>query len=167
MKLRPLEPEDLELLYTIENDPTLWSVSGTNVPYSHYDLRNYITNQQHDIYADKQLRLVICDDDDSAVGLIDLFNYSPEHNRAEMGIAILRSKQGKGYSQRAIAQLHEYVCTTLFLNQIYCIVPENNKSSLRMLECAGYTSVATLPQWLKIRNGYINCFLFSKSFGAC
>ena len=34
--LRALEPEDLDLLYGIENNPEVWDVSPTNVPYSRY-----------------------------------------------------------------------------------------------------------------------------------
>ena len=30
--LRALEPEDLDLLYGIENNPEVWDVSPTNVP---------------------------------------------------------------------------------------------------------------------------------------
>ena len=33
IRLRAMEPEDLDLLYKIENDESLWSVSTTNVPY--------------------------------------------------------------------------------------------------------------------------------------
>ena len=32
--LRALEPEDLDVLYSIENDIELWSVGYTTVPYS-------------------------------------------------------------------------------------------------------------------------------------
>ena len=93
MKLTPLEPEDLELLYTIENNPELWSVGSTNVPYSRYALRDYIATQQHDIYADRQVRLVarVSADGEAekAVGLVDMYNFSPTHQRAEIGFAIL------------------------------------------------------------------------------
>ena len=30
--LRALEPEDLELLYTIENDPEVWDVTAVGAP---------------------------------------------------------------------------------------------------------------------------------------
>ena len=32
IRLRAMEPEDLELLYKIENDVRLWNVGATNVP---------------------------------------------------------------------------------------------------------------------------------------
>ena len=40
--LRAIEPEDLDLLYRIENDVKLWNVGITNVPYSRYALHDYV-----------------------------------------------------------------------------------------------------------------------------
>ena len=36
--LRAMEPEDLEFIYRMENDTTLWSAGSTNVPYSRYKI---------------------------------------------------------------------------------------------------------------------------------
>ena len=36
--LRAVEPQDLELLCRWENDPSLWTVSGTIEPFSHYSI---------------------------------------------------------------------------------------------------------------------------------
>ena len=47
--LRALEPEDLELLYSIENDDSIWKIGASNVPYSKYVLRDYIANSHNDI----------------------------------------------------------------------------------------------------------------------
>ena len=49
VKLRAMEPEDLDLLYSIENDMVLWNVGTTNVPYSRYVLHDYIANSSCDI----------------------------------------------------------------------------------------------------------------------
>ena len=38
VRLRAMEPEDLELLYTIENDTQLWCVGTANVPVSYTHL---------------------------------------------------------------------------------------------------------------------------------
>ena len=54
-----MEPEDLDLLYRIENDRELWDVGVTNVPYSRYSLYQYISDATGDIYADRQVRLVV------------------------------------------------------------------------------------------------------------
>lgn len=70
VRLRALEPEDLEWLYTVENDTDLWRWGNANVPYSRYVLKTYIAESRHDIYADGQLRLAItsaCGDEVMAV----------------------------------------------------------------------------------------------------
>lgn len=77
--LRPLEPEDLELLYTIENDATLWDVCDDTTPYSRYALRQYIANQPQDLHQCRELRLIIVERQTSApIGIVDLVNYSPK-----------------------------------------------------------------------------------------
>ena len=38
-KLRPVEPEDLELLYTVENNPALWLKACGSGPYSRFALK--------------------------------------------------------------------------------------------------------------------------------
>ena len=59
VRLRALEPEDLEYLYKWENDMDLWDVSDTLTPFSHFTLKKYIENAHVDIYTSKQLRLMI------------------------------------------------------------------------------------------------------------
>ncbi len=57
--LRALEPEDLDFLYEMENDESLWEVGSTNVPYSRQMLLDYIATACADIYADRQVRFII------------------------------------------------------------------------------------------------------------
>ena len=40
VRLRAMEPEDLDLLYEIENDIETWHVGAGNVPYSRYLLHD-------------------------------------------------------------------------------------------------------------------------------
>ena len=42
IRLRALEPEDLECLYQWENDMDLWEVSDTLTPFSLFTLKKYI-----------------------------------------------------------------------------------------------------------------------------
>ena len=58
IRLRAIEPEDLDLLYAIENDPALWSVAASSAYYSRFMLKQYIAAASNDIYADSQLRLI-------------------------------------------------------------------------------------------------------------
>ena len=91
--LRALEPEDLEFVYAIENDESIWEISNTQTPYSRFLIRQYLENAQQDIYEAKQLRLAICkNENDEVVGLIDLFDFDPRNKRAGVGIVIQKEK---------------------------------------------------------------------------
>ena len=59
IKLRALEPEDLELLYEWENNNEYWIISNTVSPFSKYTLKRYIENSHKNIYETGQLRLMI------------------------------------------------------------------------------------------------------------
>lgn len=99
--LRALEPQDLDFLFTTENDTSFWEVSSTDAPYSRYILEQYIANSHIDIYAAKQLRLIIASNtSDDAIGIIDLFDFSPKHKRAGIGILITEKHQNKVLPQR-------------------------------------------------------------------
>ena len=104
IRLRAMEPEDLDWLYKIENDTTLWNVGATNVPYSRYALHDYIANAANDIYIDKQVRLIIDDGLGVPVGVVDLVNFDPRHLRAEVGIVIESKYRRCGYAAMALRE---------------------------------------------------------------
>lgn len=169
MRLTALEPEDLELLYTIENNRSQWCVSNANVPYSRYALRDYIANQNYDIYADKQVRLVVrvgeegCKPSEMrAIGLVDLFDFSPEHLRAEVGIAIIAAEAGKGYGEEAMRQLTEYAAEVLHLHTVYAVVPVDNAPSVAMLRACGFSEEYVLNGWLRSNCGWKDALFMQK-----
>ena len=77
-------------------------------PYSRYALHNYIADAKNDIYIDGQLRMMIENREQEIVGVIDLVNFDPKHQRAEMGIIIMKPFRQKGYAQAAISALIDY-----------------------------------------------------------
>lgn len=164
VRLRAMEPEDLELLYSIENDRKLWNVGATNVPYSRYALRNYIASSSSDIYADKQLRLMVVAADGTAVGIVDLVNFDPRHLRAEVGIVILDACRRQGYAYSAFSQLIDYATTILHLNQLYAFVAESNGACISLLSKLGFSRSANLQQWLLGDNGFEDAVLMTRLF---
>ena len=148
IKLRALEPEDLDELYAIENDREIWHVGPTNVPYSRYALHEYIARQQADIYADRQLRLVVENAEKQVVGLVDLVNFEPQHRRAELGVVIKQAFRGQGYGQAAIAKMLDYAKKTLHLHQIYVIIDAENHESLQLFRQVGFEEKSRLTDWL-------------------
>ncbi|MET0943946.1 MAG: GNAT family N-acetyltransferase, partial [Flavobacterium sp.] len=52
--LRALEPNDLEFVYAMENDQSIWEVSNTYTPYSRVIVSKNIENYHQDIYYAKK-----------------------------------------------------------------------------------------------------------------
>ncbi|MBR4970205.1 MAG: GNAT family N-acetyltransferase, partial [Paludibacteraceae bacterium] len=98
LRLRALEPEDVNLLFKWENDYTLWEEGITNVPFSRYELKQYIINVK-DIFSDRQYRFMIEDClSQKAIGTLDLFEFDLMNLRAEVGIYIEKDSRQQGYA---------------------------------------------------------------------
>lgn len=147
--LRAAEPEDLDLMYLVENDTALWTVGSSNVPYSRYALRQFIEQTSNDINTDRQVRLVIAlTENRHAIGFVDLQNYDPRHRRAEVGIVLLPEWQHLGYAREVLGIIDRYASKHLFIHQLYALVSVDNVSALSLFSNAGYKRTATLPHWL-------------------
>lgn len=92
VRLRAMEPEDLEVMYAMENDSQTWDVTNFTVPYSRFVLKQYIENSECDMFADRQLRMMIVRaEDDALIGTIDITEFSPMHARGEVALPYGRS----------------------------------------------------------------------------
>ena len=80
VSLRALEPKDVDLLFDLENDVSLWKYSNRSQPYSRDLLQKYIANAHKDIFEIRQIKFTIIIDNDIAVGFIDLFDFEPLHH---------------------------------------------------------------------------------------
>lgn len=148
IRLRAIEPEDLDLLYRIENDVRLWSVGATNVPYSRYALHDYVANASEDIYVDRQVRLIVENEQRHVVGIVDIVNFDPQHRRAEVGIVIESTYRGQGYACGTLKQVAEYSLNVLHLHQLYAIASIDNHASINLFRKMGYKANAELENWL-------------------
>ena len=159
VNLRAIEPEDLDLLYRIENDTTLWNVGISNVPYSRYLLHDYVAQATADIYTDRQARMMIDDEDGQTVGIADIVNFDPANRRAEVGIIILNARRRQGYATATLLALHDYARRVLRLHQLYAYIDVRNEASLCLFQKAGFTTAARVPQWLCDGDEYRDAWL--------
>lgn len=160
VSIRAVEPEDLDVLFEIENDDHDWNVGVTNVPYSRSILLDYITNASGDIYTDKQVRLMVENGDKVTVGIVDLTNFSPSHLRAELGIVIRKEFRHQGYGEQVVRKVCEYGRSVLHLHQIYAVVPKDNEFCSKMLENVGFQANVVLKDWLFDGKSYADAEVF-------
>ena len=82
------------------------------------------------------------------VGVIDLVNFDPKHQRAEMGIIIMKPFRQQGYAHAAISALIDYTRSGLHLKQIYAVVDVENEVSIHCLSSIGFTNGSIIKEWL-------------------
>jgi diamine N-acetyltransferase len=148
VSLRAPEPEDLECLYSWENDSDQWINGSTLVPFSRFSLRQHIENAGRDIFETKQLRLMIVDvSSNKTVGVIDLFEFEPHHKRAGVGILIAPTFQQKGFATQALNVLKHYVFSVLHLNQLHAVVSCQNLASQKLFQHCSFIQAGVLQKW--------------------
>lgn len=159
--LRALEPEDLEFIHTVENDESVWEMSNTVTPYSKFLIKQYLEQAHQDIFEVKQLRLVISNYDDVALGMIDLFDFDFKNSRAGVGILVHTSKnRAKGYGSEALKLLINYSFTHLGLHQLYCNISEENAVSIQLFTKLGFQKVGLKKDWNLVKGSYKNEYIF-------
>ena len=158
--LRALEPEDLELIYSIENDESVWSVSQTQTPYSRFLIKQYLENCHKDIYEVKQLRMVIMSKDNKPVGFVDLFDFDPKNDKVGVGVLIFNEFRGKKFAKSALGLLIKYVFKNLYVHQIYANVLEDNLISISLFENLGFVKTGMKKDWVLDGSQYKNEYLF-------
>ncbi len=163
VSLRALEPTDIDLLFEWENNTEVWNISNTIAPFSRFTLEQYITSNQ-DIFAQKQLRLIICNlSDGEIVGCVDLFDFDPINHRLGLGILIAEPEyRRKGYAKDALNCVLNYCQGYLECNQVYCNIMSGNEASVRLFEMAGFVQVGIKKEWVRQGDKYEDELLYQK-----
>lgn len=163
LRLRAVEPEDLDRLYAWENNSQLWNVGNTRNPFSRFVLRQYIVDSDKDIYENKQLRLMMVSKDTrETVGTVDLFDFDIHNSRIALGLFVDAAFQGKGYAKASLRLVEKYVFDYLKINQLYVHIAETNTASMLMFEQENFEKTGLLKDWIKTTDGFENIVLFQQ-----
>lgn len=163
IRLRALEPEDLDRLYRWENNPELWRVGNTLSPYSRYIIKEYIRESHRNIFELKQLRLMIeLRSTAATIGTVDLYDFEPYHRRAAVGILLDPLFQGNGFAVETMNIIEEYAFSFLKLHQLYVHIPADNADSRALFTRCGFTITGTMKDWITTENGYSDVIMMQK-----
>lgn len=159
VKLRALEPEDVDAVYRWENDPAVWQFGVSHQPFSRDMLQRYLLEASDlDIYAARQLRLMAEDGGGRAVGCVDLYDFDPFHRRAGVGLIVDQAVRNQGYGAAILQQMADFAATHLNLHQLYCDIAEDNRFSIKLFEKAGYRRCSAREDWLQSNGKWIKAF---------
>ena len=154
--LRCAEPEDAELIFRWENDRSVWRVSGTHVPYSRFQIEQFLLSN-NDLQSQKQLRLMIVSNEGNVpVGCIDIYDYDAINERASLGILIDEAYRHQGFAKAAIALCVAYLFQNLMLHQVHCCIDELNEESQQLFTSQGFVLCGRRKGWIKTTDGFID-----------
>ena len=155
IKLRAPEMQDIELLYNWENDESIWYLSQTNIPFSRFDLEQFILNSNHDVYSDKQFRFMIEKiETKEVVGCIDLFDFDPKNRRAGVGILVEDKFRRQGFASMALDIFINYGFKQLNLHQLFCNILSSNTKSLILFKRKQFSIIGVKKDWVFFNDKY-------------
>lgn len=165
LTLRSLEPDDLPYFMRVENDPALWHVCDTRIPFSRFTLERILEAKVPDFFAERQLRLVVCRSaDGQTVGFVDLFDFSPLHRRCAIGVVIYPAdERNRGYGEQAVRLALDYAFNAFNLHQVWAEVGRENTPSVALFRRLGFVHSGTLRQWLLHGDRYEDVSLYQLS----
>ena len=162
IRLRAVEPSDSDLILEWENNETNWQLSNTLTPFSKHTIDRYVETAHHDIFENKQLRLMIEElENKKTIGSIDLFDFDPYHLRAGVGI-LINNKQdrNRGFAKESVNLLINYCKDKLYLNQLYCNISQSNIASIYLFESCGFTQTGVKKAWQRLSHDKWDDVLF-------
>ena len=159
--LRAIEPEDLDLLHQVENDPASWDAGHNKMPYSRFFLKNYLESLTGDIFQDRKLRLIIASkESQEPLGIIDLYDISPISLKAETGIIIFEEYRGQAYGKEATMLLLDYAFKRLLLHQVYATTSATNEAAIALYQSCGFEQTGRFKDWQLTLTGFQDELLF-------
>lgn len=163
MILRAIEPEDVDFLFLLENDPEVASQSSTTAPMSRQMLWRYANEYRADLFGDKEIRFIITDPETgNAAGTIDITSFNPRDRRGFAGIAIAPQYRGHGLGTRALRELSEMARKEFGMHQLAAIVAYDNTASRHLFAKAGFTQCGQLRSWIRHGDSYRDAALLQK-----
>lgn len=154
--IRAAEPQDANIIYNWENDREIWRVSETYMPYSLYQIEQFLFNN-NDLFSTRQIRFIIeRKSDNASIGCIDLYDFDPIHMRAGIGILLQKDFRKHGYANEALQLLADYCFNTLMLKQVYCLIGADNTDSLNLFKKIGFTQCGLRKEWIRTPEGFMD-----------
>ena len=163
LTLRALEPEDLDQLVRWEADH---ADAGLRIaPYSRSVLKRYLDEAHRDFWEAEQVRFVLSAANGKALGLLDLFNAQPVHQRAEVAVLIDPSVRNQGLGRAGLQLLEQWAFDRAGLRSLYAEVFQHNVPGLNLFAAAGYRQSGVLNAWYRVGREFQDVAVLQKLRG--
>ncbi len=146
VRLRALEPKDIERAYTWINDREVTRYLTARYPLSHADEQRWLDEAPTNGFANG-VRLAIETKDGVHIGNLDLNQTRPEDRKAGLGIMIgEKAYWSNGYGTDAIVTLLRFAFHEMNLNRVWLQVFEFNERAIACYQKCGFKEEGRLRQ---------------------
>lgn len=148
VRLRTMEPADVQALFCIENDPQVWRYTDQgDAPYTWEQIEHFVRTAPRDLHTQSQLRLLV-ECDNRVVGTVDLYGYDPQQAQTWVGVLVWPAeRRGQGIGRAALEQLVEWVGQTQpLVHRLLAQVDPDNQASLWLFRSVGFRETTSSPE---------------------
>jgi len=163
--LRPIVKDDIIFLNAWKNDEEVYRYLGGGFLPVSIDHQAKWLEVMVDTTGNNK-RFIICDKQDTPIGMIGLYNINWIHRSCEIGIYIgCREAKGKGYGKEACQLIEQFAFEYLNIRKIKLSVVSDNDIAIRMWYSLGYKKVGEYIKERYIKGEYKNLTLMEKFLG--
>ncbi len=162
--LKQVQPVDLSFIFEGLSDPVAMPHNGVYF----YSLEE--TKKQLEWYDNNWnegtgiIWKVVSKQTGNNVGVISVYNYKKEHNKAELGYWLLPKFWKQGIASEVLKPVIDYWQKEKELHRMEAFIETENEASVRLLQKAGFTFEGTMRD-CEIKFGkYISLYIYSLIF---
>ena len=145
--LRRIEPADLDAIYAIYRNETLFRYRPGRARKNRNTVANMISHFVRDYGKRKIVYLGICPaESGEVVGIAEIFDCDARVNMVTIGYTLNEDYWGQGLATQAVAALVDYLFGTVQVNRIQAFVMPDNVRSSRVLLRNGFVKEGTIRQ---------------------
>lgn len=163
LTLRPLRPDDVEVILAYRNDPAVAEYQDWDLPVTREQVeRNVAASPGWSDIAPGEPRQIGIDLDGELIG--DLYVGLDERGGvAEIGFTLRTEYQGKGYAFEAAAAVVEDLIDRLGCHRLFAQLSPKNERSARLLEKLGMHVESLAPKSYWCRGAWDDNLVYAMS----
>ncbi len=162
--LRPPEPDDVDPIYEICQDPDIARFTLVPSPYGRQDAVSWLERSTENWRTGERASFVIVDAATREVlGNLGVVRFDRANNVAEVGYLVKREARGRGVAPRALNLVADWVLGELGFARVELLTDVENHSSQRVAEKAGFVREGEVDPPERCRDRSDRMVLFARS----
>lgn len=156
--LRALEHRDVEQLRMWRNHPELFGYHCSSMLVSEMAQERWAESYGRDT---SNILFIIENEENQSIGYTLIKDLDHKNRRAEIGLHLDPTAQGRGYGQEALQTLMRYCFQELNLHRLYLQVFDFNTRALALYEKMGFKTEGRLRDAFYTQNAYHDIVVMS------